>query len=371
MSVHAKRLEDKVLVDHPSLHFLSVAYCSAVAIVIEDDDSSLSLADVTIDVANVLWRMTPNPRLNIMRKLLVTTSCQNKSGLNEELTSGQCVLSLQADGTCERTVFLVVLKVKFTDGKTLVQIARRFDGKLKPNVTFPGERLAEGDGDESTVEKLIEKDFHRLKDGLLFKGKTQEIQSSHSTYYNVGSRYLKIVHSFHIIGSILELPWIGQFNELALPCSKSSSNSAKPSSGRRNGRSSTTSTWSTTIRPVKSTFSSVAPMTLNHHGPSMSSLSLDSRSNGNLQSFENVYAFHTLDEDQQVDKIFAWLDEDVLEKVMAPAYAEELASWLNEFRPDEWCLPPVFETESSRKSSRDENSKPIFETEASRDELLS
>lgn len=155
--------------------------------------------------------------------------------------------------------------------------------------------MKDGETPKDAVERLIKTDMPSLTEALSLTHATQEVQTSQSKEFNLSSRYFKKIQYAHF-----DEDFSSSFDEVELPCWEHPAKmeqSIKPRSSVRKHASH------------------------GHEGNDASSGSHDA-------AVQKVLAIQTRDRNMEVDKIFAWVDDEAVGRMTSPSYTEELAAWL-------------------------------------------
>jgi len=295
---------------------LNYHFCAAFQEQVMDEMATVTQEphEIAVDHELVLMSMPLEPRFQVMQPLLDSISSGTVMGftrprfvekgpeeLRNELEAGKCIISLGANGRVQRTVLLVALRLKRSEGQLLVRLAKVKDGMFLPACGMPGTKLKQAERPVQALRRLMSTELEPFKEAIhvTHQYKTQEM--GNSAAYGIPTKYHKTVF-------MATLKTENGNNAGAASSAESASNQSEVSE--------------------KSVHEGHKMRRLMIHRTSIASALSSQGSHKNIEeSLDNIETF--IISTPGNDELYGWVHSSDFQAMKSPEGGEELKAWLN------------------------------------------
>lgn len=116
--------------------------------------------------------------------------------LKAELDTGKCTLIIEGNGSVVRTVFVVVLRVKRSDGRFFIQFGRLETArqeKISISCQLPGAKMGSGEVPSEVVQRVL-KNLAVLSDNVVLTHTSLTDEVKESLNFGIQTRYLRTIY---------------------------------------------------------------------------------------------------------------------------------------------------------------------------------
>jgi len=122
--------------------------------------------------------------------------------LRGEVHAGKSVIVLGRGGGVERVVSLVVLELKDSDDRLLVQVGSVGEDGLKTDCRLPAEKLREGEMGGEAYERLLARKLCLASETVELQHTVERVTQKESDRYGIKTKYLRKVYTARFSGSL-------------------------------------------------------------------------------------------------------------------------------------------------------------------------
>jgi len=144
------------------------------------------------DVAMELYRWSK-------KQGLISLPPQEEARLEAELRDELCTLKRGDDGSLERIVAVVAIKLMRKDGCILVHLGKvGADGKPQVVCKLPGSKRGHGELFKAALQRILDDDLHQFSYSMKFEGVEHNTTQTASPKYGMVTTYIRSVLSAHL-----------------------------------------------------------------------------------------------------------------------------------------------------------------------------
>jgi len=130
-------------------------------------------------------------------QLLLTK--EEEEGLEEELKKEQCTIKLAEDGSLQRVVAVVALRLQRDDGRALVQLGKvDKKGGVKVACKLPGSKRAIGELFKTALQRIVDRDLHDFASAMKFDAVEHHTKDSPTPKFGMATTYIRTVHTAYL-----------------------------------------------------------------------------------------------------------------------------------------------------------------------------